>query len=643
MNKLTKSMIMGAVLCGSLGMMTTASAAEPVEFFLDDVVVTATRTEANLIDVPANVSVVDAETIANRNYQSVERILNDVPGVNVKKNGYAGGKSAVSVNGESRVLILVDGRRVNRDMGIAEGRSGFDMSNMPAPEFIERVEVVKGAGSALYGSDAVGGVINIITKNAEKNYVKVGAATGNWGARQYNAAVSAKEGKTGIFATYSKEEQDYVKYKDNVSDDKVRFPNSSLNDESVTVKLDQEIGDDQMATIYFSHDYKKADRPNVAPFTTGMYGTLTSLAAHSKDLNNNVSAKYTWNMDSDNSGYVQIYRNHYVGNFYDSENPFNEGKFTETKDGIDLQQNFRLSDNNLLTAGAEWRESEVENVPKYAGSKKINDKALFVQDSWDFAEDWTLNGGVRYDKHNYFGDKTTGSVALNKVFGDTGHAYVSWGQVFNAPQGDDMFHSFGGNPDLKPEKGDVWNIGFDTAVGDKDTVGINAFYSKLDDAIAWAPDASGNNWSPMNVDKQKNRGIEVHASHDFDENWAAHASYAYLKVEKNANSMGYVRDLETPTNTYKLGFSYTDEKFTAEVFGRAANGLNTKKYADHRYFTMDMSLSYRPVENLKVFMNVDNLNNAAFAEHAGLSTDGSGRYLYPAAGRFFLVGTEYTF
>lgn len=143
----------------------TVLAAEPLqEFALDEMVVTATRTESKVVDVPVNTTVIPASKIEARHYQDVADVLKDVPGASVMDTGVGAGEKKIVLNGDDRVLVLVDGRRVNFDMGAASGRSSYDLKMLPDVSAIERVEVIKGHGGALYGSDAVGGVVNIITK-----------------------------------------------------------------------------------------------------------------------------------------------------------------------------------------------------------------------------------------------------------------------------------------------------------------------------------------------------------------------------------------------------------------------------------------------------------------------------------------------
>mgnify|MGYP000093159816 CR=1 FL=1 len=226
---------------------TIVHAEQPQQFLLNEYVVTATRIENRLVDTPANISIVTSEEFEKRNYQSVSEALENVSGVIVKRSGFLGGDQHVYLNGD--------------DKGTS-GRPGFDMTNLPAPDFIEKIEILKGAGSSLYGSDAVGGVINIITKSAYKNYAKININTGSWGTQNYSALVSAKKGKTGVIATLNKQKQNYTKYKEADTDENIKWPNSSNNIVGATIKVDHEIGNDQLATLYFEHSFKNGGKNN---------------------------------------------------------------------------------------------------------------------------------------------------------------------------------------------------------------------------------------------------------------------------------------------------------------------------------------------------------------------------------------------
>ena len=228
MKKMSKGMLMTALICGAVYLGgSPVYANELQEFSLDEYVVTAARTETKLVDTPANISVVDAKTIEERHYQDVSEVLKDVPGANVLDTGVGAFEKTISLNGDSRVLILVDGRRVDFASGTSYGRGCVDMGLLPDVNLIERIEILKGAGGALYGSDAVGGVVNIITKKADNNYGKVNLGFGSNGTKDYNAMYSLKTGKTGMTLSASKYEQDYYKYKDSATGVTKRWPDGS--------------------------------------------------------------------------------------------------------------------------------------------------------------------------------------------------------------------------------------------------------------------------------------------------------------------------------------------------------------------------------------------------------------------------------
>ena len=406
---------------------------------------------------------------------------------------------------------------------------------------------------------------------------------------------------------------------------------SGYNSDNVDVKLIQDIGSNQQLNVHFHHSFKKGGQPNLN------YGPNDGT-----DLNNNVSVQYDWGKNTDNAGFIRLYRNHYVGNYYGT--PYN--RYYETKRGIDIQQNFKLSKNNKLIAGLEWKDSHIGSG-QYDGEKKIVTKAIFLQDIWEFAPEWSLTVGDRFDHHNYFGHKNTLSASINKKFGEKGHAYLSWGQVFRAPQGNDLFwyEDWGwgmgmfGNPNLKPETGDSWTIGYDTKINDKTKISISAFYSRLKNAINWR-DTGGWHYEALNIEKEKKRGLEISVNHEFNKRLSAYASYAYVKSDIESDGVTS-RDLNLAPNQYKFGISYQDDKFGAELVGRGASGQSAASYSDKKYLTMDISLQYRIQKNWKVYANLYNLTNAAYTEYSGVMADG--RYVYPAAGRQFFVGTEYKF
>lgn len=617
----------------------TVFAAEDLqEFALDDMVVTATRTESKMVDVPVNTTVISAEKIADRHYLDVADALKDVPGATVMDTGVGAYEKKVVLNGDERVLVLVDGKRVNIDMGTMS-RASYDLNQMPDVSLIERIEVVKGHGGALYGSDAVGGVVNIITKKMDHSYGKVSMGFGSHQARDAKAMYTVKEGKTGVMVAASKYKQGYHEYKDAKTEANKRWPAASTyENEKVSVKLSQELS--ETSNLELGYDFSKFEGVR-------SYSTKAKSASFSNKKTNDFYAKYNWTVNDKDQGFIQLYRNKY--------DYYNAGDMYETDTGFEAQQNITLSDNNRLVVGASYRKAKALNATSYTAEKSINNKAVFVSDQWEFAPSWTLDAGVRYDKHSTAGSKTTWSAGLNKKFDENSHAYFNWGQVFKAPTLDDLYYysyyyddrnkytyeSYG-NPNLKPEKGDTWTIGYGTKIADKTSVNISYFQSKLEDAIDWDTTNSDNASVSIvrNVDKQKKNGMELSVAHELNDNWDLEASYTYIRVKNNEHGSGYVRDANYIPNMYRFGVRYHDDLWNADLFLRGGSGADKSAYVDSKYMTLDMSVAYKATKDLSFYAKGYNLFNKAYAESAGVN---GGTYTYPAQGRRFIIGAEYTF
>lgn len=641
-----RSAVLATVMATAVLGCSSAFAEELQEYTLDTMVVTATRTEAKAVDVPVNTSVVSAAKIEERHYQNVAEVLKDVPGAQIVDSGEGAAEKKIILNGDERALVLVDGKRVNFDIGTMS-RASYDLNQLPDVSIIDHIEVVKGHGGALYGSDAVGGVVNIITKKMDHNYGKVSMGFGSHQARDAKAMYTIKEGKTGVMLSASKAKQGYYKYKDVADGNTKRFGDANYDNEKVSLKVTQELSD--TTNLEVGYDYSKLS--GLSQYSVPVYYAANSIDKKT----NNFNVKYDWLMNDKDQGYVQLYRNKYEY--------YNAGGMEETSTGFEAQQAITLSDNNKLVAGVSYRSSHAINEDTAKYNEKINNKAIFVSDQWEFVPTWTLDAGVRYDNHSKAGGKTTWSAGLNKKFDDNSHAYFNWGQVFKAPTTDDLFYNSSidysgykynqyGNPNLKPEKGDTWTLGYGTKIADKTDVNISYFQSDLKDAISWEKTYGLNeqNTFAKNIDKQKKNGMELSINHELNDNFDIEASYSYVRVRNDNNDgLGYVRDVNYVPNIYRLGVRYHNNLWNADLFMRAGSGADTNRikngecyasYIDSSYVTLDASVSYKATKDLSFYAKGYNLLNKAYAEYAG--TNGT-TYSYPAQGRRFIVGAEYTF
>lgn len=509
-------------------------------------------------------------------------------------------------------------------------KSTFDAHTLPPVDMIERIEVVKGGASTLYGADAVGGVINIITKTPEETTGKIRVGYGSWGSQDLGLSVGGKVDKNGIQVAASRNKASYIKYKDTNGDTKKWPGQSNYTQDNISLKLTHDFTASDGLTLNYDYSIMEGNNP---------YSVTSYFPSHLNKKTNNVGLRYDWNRDAGNSGYLQAYRNYY--------SYFNQGGMDETDWGIEGQQNFVLSDTNTLVGGLEYRDAKAHNETSYRGKKGYNNKAIFLQDQWKFAPTWQLNTGIRYDDHSRSGNRTTGSAAINKKFSKDSNAYFSWNQVFRTPTIDDLYYfvdygmwgKYVGNEDLNAETGNVYTLGYNFKTDPKTDVGISAFYSNLHNAINWKLMPNYDSYAE-NIDRQKKRGLSLTVTHKLNKLWDVDASYTYVKVENDRNDTGYVRDENYAPNYYQAGVRYHDTKWNLNLRARAANGLSKTKYGENRYLTMDFIARYKFDQSWTGFANFYNLNNAAYAEQGGVV---AGQDSYPMPGRRIIVGAEYSF
>ena len=269
-----------------------------------------------------------------------------------------------------------------------------------------------------------------------------------------------------------------------------------------------------------------------------------------------------------------------------------------------------------------------------------------LEERWKITDTWQLNTGLRYDEHSRYGEELTPKLALNKKLNDDSNIYVSWGEVFKAPTIDQLYYPLlddmpCGNPNLNPEKGEVWTLGINTKLSDKTTISGSLFYSNIDDAIDYT-------WSTItptyiNVNKEKRRGMEISMNHEFDEHLSGYASYTYMQIKQDTGN-GYNSDDKEKPNTYRLGLKYDINEwgYTADITAVSGQRIGVANgYTDKNYLILDLGIEYKLKNNVKIFAKGFNLTNERYQEIGGLYPTYEAKFPMPS--RSFIIGAEYTF
>lgn len=459
---------------------------------LEPVVVTATRTPRPEDEVLASVDIVGGDVLLRNPAADLGDALRFIPGVEVTRLGGPGQQTSVFLRGteSNHVLVLMDGLRLN------PGTIGTAAIQNVAPEFVERVEVVKGPRSTLYGSDAIGGVINIITRGAEAG-ASAQAGYGSFDTK--NASFSAGFGDESLGARIAAAWEDSAGFPTRVGDTEDRG--------------------------YENTSFTAAAHADAGPVTLGLrawYASGTSeysdffVAPVDQDFENSALAlTAAFSPTADWSSRLML------GHAVDDLDQNQSTDFLDTKRmTADWQNDFTLSDTNTLTAGLLWQDEEADALSfgsPYAADTTTTQ--VYVQDQATFGIAHALLG-VAYTDHETFGGHVTWNAGLGFDVGSGGMIVASAGTGFRAPDATDLY-GFGGNPDLDPEESVSYELGYRQAIGENQSVSLTAFRNDIDDLIDFFvidPDTfEGEN---RNVDEARIDGLEA-AWHYDSADWSA--------------------------------------------------------------------------------------------------------------------------
>jgi vitamin B12 transporter len=536
-----------------------------------EVVVTAARIAQPISDVIGSVTVLTRDDIQKRQVQSVQDLLRGEPGISIANNGGLGKLSSMFVRGTEadQVLVLVNGVRVG------SATAGTTRIEFIPVDQIERVEIVRGPRSSLYGADAIGGVIQIFTRDASGPAFALGGgshetynASGSFGAQGENAWVSV----TGNYI----ESQGFNScrasfmggcFTDEPDEDGYRNASGSLR----TGYRWGETAEIEATALHASGRTEyDGDFGNETDFTQSVYS-----------LKGKVAATSNWDLT------LQL------GLSQDDADDFKDGTYVSTFDtqrrNASLQSDWTVANGQVVTLGFDYLDDRVDSSTPYDETSRDN-SGIFGQYTGRLGAHEVL-ASVRNDDNEQFGTHTTGGVGW-KWFADDYIAFsVAWGTAFLAPNFNDLYYPGFSNPDLKPEESDSVELGI-SGTAAQTTWSLSAFETQVDNLIAF--DLA--TFLPQNVSEARIRGIEAQASTHLG-NWSLGANYTHLDprnrgsganrnniLPRRAEDAGRV-DLAFGTDAFSIGT-------TANIVGsRYDNLANTTKLDS--YITVDLVATFR--------------------------------------------------
>jgi vitamin B12 transporter len=465
---------------------------------LDQIIVTATRTARTADETLASVTVITREEIERRQATSVQEVLRGVPGLGISNSGGLGKTTSVFLRGTNsdHVLVLIDGIRIG---SVTLGTAAFQ--DIPIDQ-VERIEIVRGPRSSLYGSEAIGGVIQIFTrKGGGKPTPNFSVAGGSHATYKLAGGVSGGAGPAW--------------YSVNASHlDTQGF--NACNGSPFPLPFGQGCG-----VFEFDDDGYRNSSGSVRAgyrFDNGveLEGHLLHAEGHNEFdgsfLNNNGFVQQAVGGKLRLSPVANWDVTLLGGRSLDESENFLNGAsmsvFDTERVSASLQNDITLAANHLLTVGFDYYNDLVDSTEAFAVTSR-DDKAGFAQYQGAFdGHDVVL--GIRHDDNEQFGGRTTGNVAWGYTFGDYLRLTAAWGMAFKAPTFNQLFFLGFGNPNLKPEDSESWEVG---ASGRFATVrwSLNGYYTEVDQLIGIAPSGTSA-FTAVNIDEARILGLEAIAS-----------------------------------------------------------------------------------------------------------------------------------
>jgi vitamin B12 transporter len=580
----------------SIGAAVALSAvAQAEDTQLNPVVITATRTAEPIQSVLAPVSVLERADIERLQSKDFSDLISHLPGVDISRDGGPGALSSLYLRGTNsdHTLFLIDGQRVS---SATLGSTSFQFLD---PQQIEKIEVVRGPKSTLYGSDAIGGVIQIFTRRSTvepSSYVRAG-----YGSENSYQIAAGSQGKI-----------EQLRYSAHLS----QFFSDGISnlDEKTPPNDDDDAYRNSSASFNVGYDFANGAALDVNHFYTRTKNEFDDALSYdgisepySKGWMQNTNAVLKMPLTSFWDTTLSAGRSIDDTDSYDKLDldPLGRTDFRTTRKSASWQNDFAVTDKQTITVGIDYYNDHLDSSNEYYDLNKgkiVRDRdnvAYFAQYLLSY-EFFDLQAGLRKDDNEAFGQNNTRDFALGFKLPAQHRLTLSYGTAFKAPTLNDLYFPpdlYGqGNPDLKPQHAENYEIGLR---GDYTTWqwALNGYENKVDNLIIWLPvdpgDPNNYAWAPSNIATAKIRGAEFVASTRVQD-WVIQGSLTYVDprddetdnlLPKRAQRSAKL-DVDRSFGAWGVGLSWLAQS------DRYGDGDNTRMYHTSGYGLLDLRASY---------------------------------------------------
>lgn len=619
--------ILGMTLSfGSKGQEKTDSLKNKKTISLDEVTVTGTRFETDIRHLPLSISIITTDQIKNSHQPSLLPILNEqVPGLFITSrgimgygvaNGAAGTMNLRGIGGQptTGLLVLIDGEP--QYMGLM----GHPMADAYQTMLAERVEVIRGPASVLYGSNAMGGVINIVTPQIKQDTVTYHARVGYGSYNTLQSSVSNTFRKKGFSSKLA--------FSYNRTDG--HRPNMEFDQWNGFTKLAYEIANQWNISFDLNLSHFNSSNPgtenepiidNDAQITRGM----TSLALENKFHQTSGAIKfyYNWGQHKINDGYP-----------IDGEPLDYRFRSNDKMTGISWYQSASLFPNNRLTVGVDYqyfggeaRNQFIDNAENVTlADTSLNETAAYVSIRQYLGNRLTFDAGLRYDKHSKTGTQWIPQAGIALHLPNTLVVKANAAKGFRNPTIRELFMFPPQNPDLNPESVMNYEVSVSQQLfSNSFQYNLNLFYLEGDNIIQTV----FSDGRPLNINtgKIKNHGIEASITYKINQWWTTHANYSWLNMKYPV--------VATPQHKAFTDVTFSNKKFRISSGFQYINGLFTSVEDDEQenFLLWNVKANYRLNPLIRFFVNGENLLAQKYEINEG----------YPMPKATFMTGINFNF
>ena len=601
-----------------------------------DVVVTATRTAEEVKAVPNTVEVITKEDIERLGADNLTSALRLAANLDLTKAGMTG--NAVRIRGMStnHTLILVDGRRVaGEDTSVTQNVYTLNRINLSQ---VERIEIVRGSASALYGSDALGGVINIIMKKSSKRQTTVGVSSGSEEIGNFYSLDFGQQGNfSGIFdMRFSK-----------VRNSMFSSGNSNMYGPKQYFNFtgQYKLSDDKKLEFGIEH-MKERLKANYADAKMGIMWT----ALDKQEWFNN--DRYAYNLaymgKTDKSNYeVRAYYtklnkdSYYTNRILPSPprpQPYDFDKAEYSIWGIEARDTVQAGKNHLVTFGGEYRQTKYEGtrmgiggdnvqditqngLTKKMSGKSVNTYAGYIQDEWLASDKLLVIPSIRYDHDSSFGGNVAPKIGFTYSAQENTRLKINYGKGFKSPTVSELYMRMArgmgafiievtGNPDLKPEKSTNFDISIEGERGNNFGK-ITYFNNKVTNLIGTAPEVivppNIRRTSYININKADISGTEMELGRHINDNLTIKVTGNWINA-KNATTNARLTGRAKSIHTVQL--SYDDKKadgYNVIVWNEFTNSFLRAANEEYTYNTFNLVVNKKLGKDRRAYIGLDNI------------------------------------